>query len=60
MKEQKPKNKLDLLLDNNQQKAVLVDEKQLVEKGDPHKDLRFNPNLNDQEIDVVSKKNQLR
>lgn len=60
MKEPKHKSELDLLLDNDKQTAIFVDEKQKIEKGDPNKDIRFNPNLNDKEIDVVSRKNQLR
>lgn len=55
----KKKNKFDEFLDNENQELKFVDENNKVQKGDENKDIRFNPNHNRKEIDVVSKKNQL-
>ena len=58
--EDKKKEKLEDYLNLDTKTAIFSDQNQKNKKGNENKDIRFDPNKNDKELDIVSKKNLLR
>lgn len=57
---QNQQEELGLLLNDDKEINALSDKTHKDSKGEENKDIRFNPNLNRKEIDVVTRENQLR